>query len=136
MIKRYLVTLLLCLSTTVAMAELEHITVQQLTTLMQQGVTVIDIRTPEEWKQTGIVKGSHAIMFFDKNGKPYIEEWLQQSQHLINPDEAVILICRSGNRTTKVGNFLSKQMGFKKVYSVKGGIKSWQKAGYETQASR
>ena len=133
MFKKYSMMLALFLCTSVAQAELEHITVQQLTVLMKQGVTVIDIRTPEEWQQTGIVEGSYPIMFFDQEAKPHIEEWMQQTQGLIDPEDAVILICRSGNRTTSVGNFLSKQLGFKKVYSVKGGITSWLKAGHKTQ---
>ena len=133
MYKKYIAMLALFLCTSLVQAELEHITVQQLSTLMEQGVTVIDIRTPEEWQQTGIVEGSHLIMFFDQKGKPHIEEWMQQTDDLINPEQAVILICRSGNRTTSVGNFLSKQLGFKQVYSVKGGITSWLKAGNKTQ---
>ena len=133
MIKKNIATLALLLSLSVAEAELEHISVDQLAALMQQDVTVIDIRTPEEWQQTGIVAGSHPIMFFDKKGKPHVEEWMQQSAWLIDPEQALILICRSGNRTTSVGTFLSNQLGFKKVYSVKGGIKSWLKAGHKTQ---
>ncbi len=133
MCKKYIALLALFLCVSVAQAELEHITVQQLSVLMKQGVTVIDIRTPEEWQQTGIIDGSHPIMFFDQKGKPHIEQWMQKTDDLIDPEQAVILICRSGNRTTSVGTFLSNQLGFKKVYSVKGGIKSWLKAGHKTQ---
>ena len=133
MCKKYIALLALFLCVSVAQAELEHITVQQLSVLMKQGVTVIDIRTPEELQQTGIIDGSHPIMFFDQKGKPHIEQWMQKTDDLIDPEQAVILICRSGNRTTSVGTFLSNQLGFKKVYSVKGGIKSWLKAGHKTQ---
>ena len=133
MCKKYIALLALFLCVSVAQAELEHITVQQLSVLMKQGVTIIDIRTPEEWQQTGIIDGSHPIMFFDQKGKPHIEQWMQKTDDLIDPEQAVILICRSGNRTISVGTFLSNQLGFKKVYSVKGGIKSWLKAGHKTQ---
>ena len=133
MCKKYIALLALFLCVSVAQAELEHITVQQLSVLMKQGVTIIDIRTPEELQQTGIIDGSHPIMFFDQKGKPHIEQWMQKTDDLIDPEQAVILICRSGNRTTSVGTFLSNQLGFKKVYSVKGGIKSWLKAGHKTQ---
>ena len=36
--------------------------------LMRRGVPVIDIRTPEEWRQTGIIEGSHMLTFFDAQG--------------------------------------------------------------------
>ena len=46
MCKKYIVMLVLFLCASVVQAELEHITLQQLSALMEQGVTVIDIRTP------------------------------------------------------------------------------------------
>jgi rhodanese-related sulfurtransferase len=41
------------------------------------------------------------------------------------PDQPVIVICRSGNRTRAASQFLSQQAGYQKVYNVKGGIRSW-----------
>ena len=46
-------------------------------------------------------------------------------------DQAFVLVCRSGNRTGIVGDFLSKQLGFKNVYHLQDGIKSWIKEGKE-----
>ena len=42
---------------------------QQLKTMLNEGVTIIDIRRPEEWKQTGVVKGSQRLTSFDKGGR-------------------------------------------------------------------
>jgi len=41
----------------------------------------------------------------------------------------VIVICRSGNRTRAVSQFLSQQAGYVKVYNVKYGIRGWLKEG-------
>ncbi|VAW73715.1 hypothetical protein MNBD_GAMMA15-2568 [hydrothermal vent metagenome] len=38
----------------------------------------------------------------------------------------VIAYCRSGNRSTAVGNILTKH-GFESVYNLAGGITAWQK---------
>ena len=37
--------------------------------LMKQGVPLIDIRTNSEWQNTGIIKNSKLLTFFDKDGK-------------------------------------------------------------------
>jgi len=39
----------------------------------------------------------------------------------------VIVICRSGNRTKAVSQFLSHEAGYAKVYNVKQGIRGWAK---------
>jgi rhodanese-related sulfurtransferase len=41
----------------------------------------------------------------------------------------VIVICRSGNRTKAVSQFMSQQAGYAKVYNVKNGINRWIKDG-------
>ncbi len=86
---------------------------------------MIDVRTPGEWKQTGIVEGSVPIMFFDEKRMPHAEEWMQQASKHINPDSPVAIICRSGSRSKVVGNFLIKEHGYQHVYNVTGGIVSW-----------
>lgn len=113
-------------------AEVTEIDVQGFEKLIASGVTVIDVRTPGEWKQTGIVKDSIPIMFFDGMGQPHVQVWMQQSSQHISPDKEVAIICRSGNRSKVVGNFLIKQHGYEKVYNVTGGIKAWIAQGNKT----
>ena len=45
------------------------------------------------------------------------------------PDQPVIIICRSGNRTKVGSQMLVQQGGYQKVYNVKDGIRSWAKEG-------
>jgi|WetSurMetagenome_2_1015567.scaffolds.fasta_scaffold42007_3 rhodanese-related sulfurtransferase len=112
-----------------AMAELKDIDNQALQQLLKEKVTLVDIRTPEEWKETGIIEGSQLLTFFDKNGRYNIENWMKDFEKIIKKDQAVILICRTGNRTLTVGNFLDKKMGYQTIYNVKKGISEWIKAG-------
>lgn len=44
--------------------------------------------------------------------------------HELNPDDEIVVICRTGNRSEKVGNFLVKN-GFGKVRNMVGGMNGW-----------
>ena len=35
---------------------------------LNKNIKIIDIRTKQEWKETGIVKNSYTLEFFDSNG--------------------------------------------------------------------
>ncbi len=115
----------LALSALAARAEVIDIDNAQLAQLMKSGVTVIDIRTKPEWEETGILPGSKLLTFFDERGKADPAAWLDKVKPLAKPGDPVVVICRSGNRTKPVSQFLSQQAGYAKVYNVKSGIKSW-----------
>ena len=113
-------------------AEVIEVDIEGFEKLIASGVTVIDVRTPGEWKQTGIVEGSIPIMFFNEKRKPLIQQWMQESSKYIQPESQVALICRSGNRSRIIGNYLVKQHGYQNVYNVSKGIKSWIAKGNKT----
>ena len=118
---------------TLSFADFIGINPIQLQEKIDKNITVIDIRTPPEWKQTGIVPSSHKIMFFDEVGKYNMEDWLAQFEKLVkDKNQAFVLVCRSGNRTGSVGNFLSKELKFKNVYHLQNGINSWIKENRKT----
>ena len=96
--------------------------------LLTKGVKIVDIRRDEEWRQTGVVQGSKLITFFDKRGKVN-PDFAKEFQEFVKPDEPVILICRTGNRTRVVSKFLSERVGYAKVYNVTDGITRWTKEG-------
>lgn len=115
-----------------AFADFKGINPSQLQEMINKNITVIDIRTPPEWKEVGTIPTSKKIMFFDEKGKYNLQNWLTEfSKDIKDKDQAFVLVCRSGNRTDTVGNFLSKQLGFKNVYHLQDGIKSWIKEGKE-----
>ncbi len=114
------------------LADVIQINSQQLNELLRSGVTVIDIRTPSEWKKTGIVEGSLPIMFFNEKRQPLTEQWMQQVSQIVTPEDELILICRSGNRSGLIANYLSKKLKFARIYNVERGIKDWIAKGYKT----
>lgn len=101
----------------------------ELAQLAAAGVPVIDIRTKPEWVETGIVPGSHLLTFFDERGKADPAAWLARVKAIAKPGDPLIVICRSGNRTRPVSQFLSQQAGYARVYNVRNGILAWAKEG-------
>ncbi|WP_373028993.1 rhodanese-like domain-containing protein [Sulfurovum sp.] len=98
---------------------------------VEKNMKIIDIRTPAEWRETGIVKGSYTIMFFDEKGNFNIETFLKQLDMAVKKDEPFALICRIGSRTGMVSEFLSEKLGYK-VTNLKGGIMKMIHEGYKT----
>lgn len=100
----------------------------QLKKLLEDGVKIYDIRRQDEWKQTGVIKGSHKLTLFDARGgqnAKFMPTFLQE----VKKDEPVILICRTGHRSRLASQFLSTKMGYKNIYNVKHGITNWIKDG-------
>jgi len=89
--------------------------------LYKSDIKIIDIRTEPEWKQTGIVKGSYTITFFDEKGNYDVKDFLSKLNKIVSPQERFGLICRTGNRTTTVTKLL-KEIGYKNVINLQGGV--------------
>ncbi len=101
---------------------------KELKDLLTQGIRIIDVRRPEEWKQTGVVKDSHLLTFFDKRGRvnPGFQEKFKK---MVKATDKVILICRTGNRSGAISRFLAERQGFKGIINVTRGITHWIKEG-------
>ena len=50
-------------------ADVIQIDSAELQRLRAEGVSVIDVRRPEEWSKTGVIEGSHLLTFFDAEGR-------------------------------------------------------------------
>jgi rhodanese-related sulfurtransferase len=126
--RHLLLTFALAVATLAVRAEVIDIDNAELNRLLKNGVAVIDIRTQPEWEETGIVAGSHLLTFFDDRGRADPAAWLDKVKPFAKPGDPVVVICRSGNRTKAVSQFLAKQAGYATVYNVRDGIKGWLKA--------
>jgi rhodanese-related sulfurtransferase len=96
----------------------------ELRQLIESGVKVIDIRRPEEWRQTGVVHGSYLLTAFDARGD-LVRSFPGELDRLVEKDEPVVLICRTGNRTGHLARAMAEQAGYQKVYNVTEGITRW-----------
>ena len=106
-----------------------HISNAQLEALLKKGVTLIDIRLPEEWAQTGTIAGSKLITFFLANGQTN-QNLVPQLLAAAPKDKPVALVCRTGSRTRYAADMISKQLGYQLVYNVEKGITDWISKGY------
>jgi rhodanese-related sulfurtransferase len=114
-------------------ADFKTIDVAELEKLQKEGVPVIDIRTPQEWADTGIIEGAHKITFFNEKGQPLLADWFFEVGHLVKDrKEPFVIYCAHASRTQALGEGLV-HMGFENVYQLKGGIENgWIKAGKKT----
>jgi len=127
--KRSALALPLLLSLSFAHAEVINIGNDDLQKLLAEGVKIVDLRTAGEWKQTGVIAGANMITLFDERGRADPEAWKKELSTVSAPDQPVILICRSGNRTGVAAKMLNETMPNRKIYNVKEGMNAWVKAG-------
>lgn len=89
--------------------------------LIDSKIKIIDIRTPGEWKTTGLVKGSIPIMFFDERGNYNMDAFLAELNKKVKKEERFAVICNSGSRSRTLGTYLGKQLGYN-IVDLQGGI--------------
>jgi len=84
-------------------------------------IPIVDIRTAQEWKETGVLKGAIPITFFNQEGKYDANKFLHQLNDKVDTTQPFALICRTGHRTSMVAPWLAKEFGYK-VINLKGGM--------------
>jgi rhodanese-related sulfurtransferase len=106
-----------------AYAKFSQLDAKQTEALIKQGVPIIDIRTPSEWRKTGVIKGAKLLMFFDRQGKYDLNKWMRGFKQIVkNKNQPFILYCAHANRSNAVGKFLDEKLGYKNVNELSGGI--------------
>ena len=88
---------------------------------INSGMPIVDIRTPGEWEDTGIVKGAIPLEFFDARGHYDLDKFLKELNAKVDTKKRFGLICNSGSRTRILAAFLANKMGYN-VVDFKGGI--------------
>ncbi|MEM7292617.1 MAG: rhodanese-like domain-containing protein [Pseudomonadota bacterium] len=106
----------------------------QLRSLLDAGTPIVDVRTSDEWRETGVISDSHLLTFFDGLGRFDAEAWYAQFEKVAGPETPVILICHSGTRSKVIGFWLSQSLEYHTVYNVSRGIVDWRKNGGSTVA--
>lgn len=80
---------------------------------------LVDVRTPQEWG-TGHIDGALHIDWFDDDFKQRIAK--------LDKNKPVRLYCAAGGRSEEARELL-REMGFKDVKDLDGGMSAWKKAG-------
>jgi rhodanese-related sulfurtransferase len=109
--------------------------------LMQSGTTLVDVRTRAELDWVGRVPGA---LWIEWNGYPGAQlnpDFLAQLGELVDKDDAIMFICRSGARSHHAAH-AATQAGWLECYNVlegfegdkdasqhRGALGGWRKAG-------
>ena len=83
-------------------------------------VTLVDIRTPQEWEATGVPDVAHAL---DMTEEGFIRKLLELQQ--THPDRPLAMICATGGRSTYVTTAL-EQRGMTGLLNVSEGMSGSQ----------
>lgn len=89
--------------------------------LLGKQLPIVDVRTPPEWAETGLLKGAIPIMFFDERGGYNVDKFIQELNEKVDTSKEFAIICRTGSRTKIISNFLAKEFGYK-VINLEGGM--------------
>ncbi len=83
-------------------------------------IVVIDVRSPQEWRQTGVAKGARRVTIHDPGGLPGFVEAMKAALggDLKRP---IAVICATGNRSTLARRLLARA-GFTRVLNIKEGM--------------
>jgi len=132
MLKRIIILILVSIS--YLHADFTTLTTTQVQEAIKKGTVLIDIRRVDEYKQYGIIKGSHKLTFFDGNGQYNLDKWMNDFTKIVkNKEQPFILVCAHANRTKVIGKFLSDQAKYKNVQELEGGINyGWLDKGNKT----
>jgi len=121
------------LSISFVFAKFVSIDANKLVAMQKQGVVVVDIRTPQEWKSRGIIKGAKTIEFFKPDGSvDFIAFMGKLTKYVKSSKQPFIIYCAHANRSKVLGKLLDR-LGVKNIYELKGGIEyGWIEKGRKT----
>ncbi|MGP1360269.1 rhodanese-like domain-containing protein [Campylobacter sp.] len=87
---------------------------------------IVDIRTPLEWQETGIIAGAKTITFDPSQKEAFVDE-LSKAVDLKKP---VAIICRSGRRSAAAAAIIDN--ADLNIINLDGGMGSLIEQGYKT----
>lgn len=91
--------------------------------LVSSGITIVDIRTEPEWRDTGVLAGSVLLTFFRPDRSYDLDDFIVELGRHAGSDDKIALLCRRGNRSAKLAALLSER-GFISIINITGGIRS------------
>lgn len=94
--------------------------------LSENNVTVIDVRTKEEF-ESGHIDGA---LNADVNSRFSFDTFVRS----LDPNGRYLIYCRTGNRS-KTAMQIMKEKGFTNLTDLSGGIVAWQDAGFTVQTN-
>jgi len=111
--------ILLTLLSVTLLADLKNAYMTQ--EILDSKLPIVDVRTPPEWRETGLLKGAIPIEFFNEQGKYNIELFLKELNAKVDTTKPFAIICHTGSRTSMIAPWMSKELNYK-VTNLLGGM--------------
>lgn len=89
----------------------------------QKKYVLIDLRTDDEIKSKGMLKGALQIDFLAKDAEQIIEK--------LDRTKSYLIYCAGGGRSGECAELMQK-LGFKEVIDLEKGYDDWKRRGLET----
>ncbi len=89
--------------------------------LLNSGIPIVDVRTPGEWRETGLLKGAIPIMFFNERGGYNINAFLKELNAKVDTSKPFAIICHTGSRTSMIAPWMSEELHYN-VINIQGGM--------------
>lgn len=97
--------------------------------LVESVSQILDVRSPFEWEDTGVIKGSKKVCIYNDDGLMN-ENFLNEVEAVgFDKNEPVYVICHSGVRSLAAAQILAR-VGFDAI-SLDGGVAKLGVEGYE-----
>ena len=116
-----LIAFLACATATMALAGGGLLSADDAARQVKNGkITLIDVRSPAEWRQTGTAMGAKRVTIHDPHGA---DGFLRHMVAAVggDRDRPIALICARGNRSTRARDFLTRH-GFTNVQNIVEGM--------------
>lgn len=88
---------------------------------------LIDLRTDEELKNKGYIKGAAQIDYLGKNAEAVISK--------LDKSKTYLIYCAGGGRSGECADLMKKE-GFSHVVNLEKGFDDWKKKGFETELKK
>ena len=106
-----------------AKTRITEVDLQQATAAIRDADLLVDVREADEY-------GAAHIPGAINIPRGLLEFKLSNDPQLSNRDLKLVLYCKTSGRSTLAANAL-REMGYRNVLSLAGGIEAWQAAGFE-----
>ena len=110
-------------------AEVIDLNNRELSNLIEKEIKIIDVRTENEWKSTGIIEKSFLISLLNKNKKFIFEDWYKMFNSKFGKNKSIIFICASGVRSNYISHLVQRKKPDLIIYNLQKGINHWIRSG-------
>lgn len=86
-----------------------------------KGGSIIDLRTTDEIKAKGTIKGAIQLDFLAKDAEKQIDK--------LDKNKTYYVFCAGGGRSGECAEYMEKH-GFKRVYNMEKGFSEWIQKGF------